>query len=150
MASWFLVEKYINCQSRKSDLDGIVFVFHLAWCVRVEKSEVNKSNKQKWEPGGRICYFGIFFTGFIAKSPRVLRSSRILNECNLYCKIVKYCIMSEVCMIKTVPHSTVSPQMWRINGIKGWFTRTQICWQVCKVLKLVERKKFGLIFSRPK
>ena len=150
MASWFLVEKYINCQSRKSDLDGIVFVFHRAWCERVEKSEVNKSNKQKWEPGGRICYFGIFFTGLIAKSPRVLRSSRILNECNLYCKIVKYCILSEVCMIKTVPHSTVSPQMWRINGIKGWFTRTQICWQVCKVLKLVERKKFGLIFSRPK
>ena len=32
-------------------------------------------------------------------------------------------------MIKTVPHTTVSPQMWCINGIKGWFTRTQICWQ---------------------
>ena len=65
----------------------------------------------------------------LAKSPRVLPSSWILNECNLYCKIVKYCFLSEVCMIKTVPHSTVSPQMWCINGIKGWFTRTQICWQ---------------------
>ena len=27
------------------------------------------------------------------------------------CKIVKYCILSEVCMIKTAPHGTVSPQM---------------------------------------
>ena len=67
----------------------------------------------------------IFFNG-LAKSPRVLRSSWILNECNLCCKIVKYYILSEVYMIKTVPHSTVSPQMWCINGIKGSFTRTQI------------------------
>ena len=51
------------------------------------------------------------------------------NECNLYSKIVKYCILSEVCTIKTVPHSTVSPPMWCINGIKGQFTLTQICWQ---------------------
>ena len=65
----------------------------------------------------------------LAKSPRLPRSSWILNECSLYCKIVKYCILSEVCMIKTVPHSTVSPQMWYINGMKGWFTSTQICWQ---------------------
>ena len=35
----------------------------------------------------------------------------ILNECNLYCKIEKYCILFEACMIKSVPHSTVSPQM---------------------------------------
>ena len=26
-------------------------------------------------------------------------------------------------------YSTVSPQMECINDIKGWFTRTQICWQ---------------------
>ena len=49
---------------------------------------------------------------FYAKSPLVLRSFWILNECNLYSKIVKYCILSEVCMIKTAPHSTVLPQMW--------------------------------------
>ena len=55
----------------------------------------------------------------------------ILNEYNLYCKIVKYCILFEVCMIKleAVSHSTLSPQMWCINGMKGSFTRTQICWQ---------------------
>ena len=78
--------------------------------------------------GRYIGDFGHFFSGF-AKSPRVLRSSWILNECNLYCKIVKYCILSEVCMIKTAPHGTVSPQMWCIKSIKGWFTRPQTCWQ---------------------
>ena len=82
---------------------------------------------QKWELAGRICDFGIFFNGL--KSPRVLRLSWILNECNLYCKIVKYCILSEVCIMKTVPRGANSPQMWYINGIKGWFTRTRSCWQ---------------------
>ena len=79
------------------------------------------------QPVGRyIGDLGIFFNGF-AKSPRVLRSSWILIEYNLYFKIMKYCILSEVCMIKTAPHSTVSPQMWCIKSIKGWFTRPQIC-----------------------
>ena len=73
---------------------------------------------EKWEPAGRIGDFGNVFSG-LAKSPRVLWSSWILNKCNLYWKIVKYCILSTVCMIKTVPHSTVLPQMWRIDGIKG-------------------------------
>ena len=49
---------------------------------------------EKWEPAGR--------KGDIAKSPRMLRSSWILNELSLYCKIVKYCFLSKVCMIKTV------------------------------------------------
>ena len=71
---------------------------------------------QKWKPAGRIGDFGNFFNG-LAKSPRMLRWSWILNEYNLYCKIVKYYILSEVCMIKTVPHSTVSPQRWFINGL---------------------------------
>ena len=53
----------------------------------------------------------------------------ILNECNLSWKIVKYCILSEVCMIKTAPHITVSPQMWCIKSMKCWFTRSQSCWQ---------------------
>ena len=34
-----------------------------------------------------------------------------LNECNLSWKIVNYCILYEVCMIKTAPHRTLSPQM---------------------------------------
>ena len=50
--------------------------------------------------GRYIGDFGHFFSGF-AKSLRVLRSSWILNDSNLYCKIVKYCILLEVCMMKT-------------------------------------------------
>ena len=34
-----------------------------------------------------------------------------VNECNLSWKIVKYCILSEVYMIKTTPHITVSDVM---------------------------------------
>ena len=49
----------------------------------------------------------------------------ILTECNLSWKNMKYCILSEVCMI----NSTASPQMWCIKSIKGWFTHSQICWQ---------------------
>ena len=59
-------------------------------------------------------WFWKFFSGF-AKSPRAFRSSWILNECNFYFKIVRYYSLSEVCMIKTAPHSTVSPQMWCIK-----------------------------------
>ena len=64
--------------------------------------------------GRYIGDFGNFLSGF-AKSPRVPRSSWILNECNLYFKTVKYCILSEICMIKTTPHSTVSPQTVRCD-----------------------------------
>ena len=35
-------------------------------------------------------------------------------------------------MIKTAPHSALSPQMWCIKKkqkTKGWFARTQIYWQ---------------------
>ena len=101
----------------------------------------------KLRTGWRYRWFGNFFNG-LAKSPRALRSSWIMNEYNLSCKIVKYCILSDVCMMKTMPHSTVSPQMWCINVIKGWFTSTQICWQeyVCKV-NLSKAKKISLIFS---
>ena len=56
-------------------------------------------------------------------------SSWILTECNLSWKIVKYCILSEVCMINTAPHSTVSLHVMYIKSIKGWFTHPQICCQ---------------------
>ena len=74
----------------------------------------------------------IFWTVSLIKSPRLLRWSWILNEFNFSWKIVKYCILYEVCMIKTAPHSTLSPQMWCIKKIiiiKDWFARTQIYWQ---------------------
>ena len=47
-------------------------------------------------------------------------------------------------MIKTAPHSTLSPQMWCIKkNIKDWFARTQIYWQ--EFVNLSNAKKFGLI-----
>ena len=51
-------------------------------------------------------WFWKYFKRFPAKGPRVLRSSWILNESSLYCKIVKNCILSEVCMKHAAPHST--------------------------------------------
>ena len=47
----------------------------------------------------------------------------ILNECNLSRITVRFCILSEVCMINTAPHSTVSPQMWCIKSIKDLLAR---------------------------
>ena len=81
---------------------------------------------QKWEPAGRIGDFGNFLNGF-AKSQRLIVLN--IDWVQLFWKTVKYCILSEVCMINTAPHSTVSPQMWCIKSIKGWFTHPQICWQ---------------------
>ena len=54
-----------------------------------------------------------------------------MNTLSRYnCKFVKYCILSEVCMIKTVPHSIVSVTSdVMFKWYKGWFTDTQICWQ---------------------
>ena len=93
---------------------------HNKFFIMLERNSLNAHSKtrpqltlQKWESTGRIGDLGNFLNG-LAKSPRVLRSSWIVNEYNL-----KYFILSEVCMIKTVPRSTVSPQMWCINCIKG-------------------------------
>ena len=70
---------------------------------------------QKWEPAGRIGDFGNFLNGF-AKSQRLIVLN--IDWVQLFWKTVKYCILSEVCMINTAPHSTVSPQMWCIKSIK--------------------------------
>ena len=61
---------------------------------------------------------------------------------------VKYCILSEVCMIKTTPHRTVSPQMWCMKSIIGWFTRPQICWQDFVKLKLSNAKNSAWFVSK--
>ena len=75
----------------------------------------------------------IFWTVF-AKSPSVFRRSWILNECNLSWKIVKYCILYEVCMIKTAPHSTLSPQTWCIKKYKRLVcTHPDLLARICKV-----------------
>ena len=50
-------------------------------------------------------------------------------------------------MIKTAPHSTLSPQMWCITKIiKDWFARTQIYCQ--EFVNLSNAKKFNLICFR--
>ena len=83
------------------------------------------------------------FSTVYGKSPLVLRLSWIA----ICIAILWRCILlSEVCMIKTVPHSTVSPQMWCINDIKGWFTRTQICWQDFSKINLSNAKNSAGIF----
>ena len=57
-------------------------------------------------------------------------SSWILTECNLSWKIVKYRILSEVCMI----NSTVSPQMWCIKSISRLvYTPPDLLSRFCKV-----------------
>ena len=58
--------------------------------------------------------------------------SWILTECNLSWRIVKYRILSEVCMI----NNTVSPQMWCIIIIKGWFIKHPqiLLVTICKVI----------------
>ena len=85
----------------------------------------------------------IFWTVSLIKSSRLLRWSWKWNEFNLSRKIVKYCILYEVCMIKTAPHSTLSPQMWCIKKNKRLVcTHPDFLARICK---LVERKNFGLI-----
>ena len=96
------------------------------------------------QPAGSIGDSEIFFSGF-AKSPRVLRSSWILNKCNSYFKIVKYCVLSKVCMIKKAPHSTVSPQVMYKKCKRLVYTPPDLLGRFCK-----ERKKDRLpLFSRP-
>ena len=85
----------------------------------------------------------IFWTVSLIKSPRLLRWSWILNEFNLSWKTVKYCILYEVCMIKTAPHRTLSPQMWCIKKNKRLVcTHPDLLARICK---LVDYKKFSLI-----
>ena len=88
---------------------------------------------QNLELAGHTGDFGNFLNGF-AKSPRVLRWSWILNKCNLSWKIVKYCILYEVCMIKTAPHSTLSPQTWCIKKYKRLVCpHPALLTRICKV-----------------
>ena len=57
---------------------------------------------------------------------------------------MRYYILYEVCMIKTAPHSTFSPQMWCIKKKK----KRLVCTHpdlLARICKLVDCKKFGLI-----
>ena len=97
--------------------------------IMLKRNSINVHCKfgahQRWELAGRIGDFGNFLNGF-AKSPQLI----VLNidwVQYLSWKIVKYCILCEVRMI----NSTVSPHMWCIKSIKGWFTHPRF---VSKIL----------------
>ena len=62
------------------------------WSVTLLKCFRKFGACQKLEPAGRIDDFGNFLN-CVTKSPRVLRWSWILNECNLSWKTVNYCIL---------------------------------------------------------
>ena len=107
-----------------------VYNKHNNFFTMLERNSINvHSNTRpllaKVRTGWPYRWLEIFFID-LAKSPLMLRSSWILNECNLNCKIVKYCSLSEVCMIKTVPHTTVSPQRWCINGLVARFCKVNL------------------------
>ena len=80
---------------------------------------------QKWEPVDSIGDFGNVLNG-LAKSPRLIVLN--IDWVQFVLKNCEILHLSEVWMINTAPHSTFSPHMWCITGIKGWFTHPQICW----------------------
>ena len=56
------------------------------------------------------------------------------------------CDLSEVCLITTVPHGSVSPQMMYKKYKRLVYTSPDLLARFCKInCKLVERKKLGLI-----
>ena len=78
-------------------------------------------------------WFWKFFELFHYKSTR---ASMVLNIewMQFVLKTCEILHFLEVCMIKTAPHSALSPQMWcrkkkKTKKAKGWFPRTQIYWQ---------------------
>ena len=75
--------------------------------------------------------------------------SKILNECNyLSWKIVKYCILYEVCMIKTAPHSTLSPKTWCIKKYKRLVcTHPDLLARICKVNLLDAKNLTWFVFQ---
>ena len=95
---WRLYIDKINKKNKKINIINSLMCWSVTLLMFIQTS-TTVHELRKREPAGRIGDFGNYFNG-LAKSPGVLRSSWILNECNLYCKIVKYCILSEVCTIK--------------------------------------------------
>ena len=100
---------------------------------------------QKWEPAIRIGDFGFFFKAHVCFDHPEYCMSAIC-----FAKLWNTAYCTEVCMIKTAPHGTVSPQMWSRKSIKGWFTRPQTCWRVS--MGLTDRRKTAknLVDSRKK
>ena len=98
----------------------------LRWSVSllkfIQTLDHTDTSPYKWVSASLVNDFGNFWT---VSLEAYFWSSWTLTKCSLSWKTVKYRILSEVCMI----NSNVSPQMWCIKSIKGWFTHSQICWQ---------------------
>ena len=116
----------INIISRLSLWSVTLLMF-----IQTLSSHCKFGASQKWEPAGRIRDFGIFFFNGFAKSPR-LPASIVLNI-KLVQFVLQNCeLLPSVRVLydkNSTSYSTVSPQMWCIKSIKGWFTHPQICWQ---------------------
>ena len=92
-----------------------------------------------------------FFLTISLKAHACFHRPEYLNEWNLCCKILKYCILSEVCMINSAPQSTVWPQMWCIKSIKGCFTPPRFKFSTSKyrLTSDVMYKKYQRLFYTP-
>ena len=108
------LQEYSKCRA----LNHWIKNKHNKFFIMLERDSVNVHSNTRhsshYKSENWVAAYSWFWKFFnrLAKSQRVLPSSWILDECNLYCKIVIYCCLSEVCMIKTVSHST---KMWCIN-----------------------------------
>ena len=101
----FVFSRLVNIACRSTQNAGRIKRFwrlhidiknkHNKLFIMLERNSINAHSKtrpqltlQKWESAGRIGNFGNFLDG-LAKSQRVLRSSWIVNEYNLYICIAK-------------------------------------------------------------
>ena len=101
---------------------------------------------QKWELAGSLGDFGHLLNGF-AKSPQLT---------DLHIDWVQF-VLKNCEILHSVrgvyDKQSVSPRMWCIKSIKGWFTHSRICWQnfvkkTCRKQKLWPDLFSKNLFSR--
>ena len=115
----------------------------LCWSVILLMFIQTLDHSWNWKSENRLAvnkwFWNFFFEG-LAKGLRMLRSSWILNQCNLYCKIVKYCIL------KTVPHSYCLTSYVMCKWYKRLvYTYPALLARLCKV-KLSNAKNSACFF----
>ena len=115
----------------------------LCWSVILLMFIQTLDHSWNWKSGNRLAvnkwFWNFFFEG-LAKGLRMLRSSWILNQCNLFCKIVKYCIL------KTVPHSYCLTSYAMYKWYKRLvYTYPALMARLCKV-KLSNAKNSACFF----
>ena len=98
---------------------------------------------QSSQPAGRIGDFE-FFLAVLLIANEWFHRPELLNECNLYFKIVKYCILFEVCIINTAPHSN-SPQVMYKKYKRLVYTPPQQDFRQQTFLNMSNARKIGLI-----